>query len=587
MSDQITTNFSADSDLFVAEVKKAQASLDALSSKSLPAMESNMNQAFATAQKTAKSIASIQPAAKGSGTGLLQLAYFADDAQYGMKGILNNIPGIVQGLGMGAGIAGAISLISLTATIAYPLLKKMYSTADSEKAIAAAKKYNEALKANLKTLEDTAATRALEKEMTAAKEGFAVQVERNIVAPPGIEMLQIEIQQLQQKKALEQEIHRAKTTALLAEAKAKGEDPNAIEKKAAQEAVDMTRQRLEQEEALQKKLMILAGNESNRLQLLAQKSAQYFGESAAALDEEISKAERNLAFSKASLEGAKEALQDDTLSSKEKQLARDNLRAAEERLAADEKSLAQAIAYQKTMAEQAAIAKEQYGAARKASSEASDTAAKKLRELAQQKSTASELAVLAERERAANEASAKAQEQKKEAQKAQKEEEKATKTEKVDDGKKTAMIETQAEIAALRAQANGQKRLADEIRGRIAIAQQARQIAAATGMDEARALALAKEKHGLEKKLAEEKTSAVRRTGSDGGSRIKRAGESNTWLGRATGEAAQRSRDFQSRTQAWMSSPQRVVTNGADTAADLLKVNQKQLAFWEKYLGII
>ena len=33
-----------------------------------------------------------------------------DDVQYGIKGILNNIPGLVMGFGGGAGLAGAVSI---------------------------------------------------------------------------------------------------------------------------------------------------------------------------------------------------------------------------------------------------------------------------------------------------------------------------------------------------------------------------------------------------------------------------------------------------------------------------------------------
>jgi hypothetical protein len=46
----------------------------------------------------------------GHGHGMLQLSQTLDDLQYGIKGIVNNIPGLVQGFGMGAGIAGAAQL---------------------------------------------------------------------------------------------------------------------------------------------------------------------------------------------------------------------------------------------------------------------------------------------------------------------------------------------------------------------------------------------------------------------------------------------------------------------------------------------
>ena len=56
---------------------------------------------------------------KRMGQGLLQVAYFMDDVQYGIKGILNNIPGLVIGFGGGAGLAGAMSLAVLAGAKLY------------------------------------------------------------------------------------------------------------------------------------------------------------------------------------------------------------------------------------------------------------------------------------------------------------------------------------------------------------------------------------------------------------------------------------------------------------------------------------
>lgn len=53
------------------------------------------------------------------GQGMLQVAYFMDDVQYGIKGILNNIPGLVMGFGGGAGLAGAVSIAVLAGAKLY------------------------------------------------------------------------------------------------------------------------------------------------------------------------------------------------------------------------------------------------------------------------------------------------------------------------------------------------------------------------------------------------------------------------------------------------------------------------------------
>jgi len=50
-----------------------------------------------------------------TGEAAMQMAYFADDVQYGIRGIMNNIPGLLMSLGAGAGLAGVISIAAVAA----------------------------------------------------------------------------------------------------------------------------------------------------------------------------------------------------------------------------------------------------------------------------------------------------------------------------------------------------------------------------------------------------------------------------------------------------------------------------------------
>ena len=54
---------------------------------------------------------------KGGGTGaaaaLLDLGYILDDVQYGFRGVVNNIPGFVQKMGLGAGVAGVAGIAAV------------------------------------------------------------------------------------------------------------------------------------------------------------------------------------------------------------------------------------------------------------------------------------------------------------------------------------------------------------------------------------------------------------------------------------------------------------------------------------------
>lgn len=53
---------------------------------------------------------SVGKGGKGGGRALLEFSRAAEDAQYGIAGILNNIPGLVQAMGGSAGLVGVISL---------------------------------------------------------------------------------------------------------------------------------------------------------------------------------------------------------------------------------------------------------------------------------------------------------------------------------------------------------------------------------------------------------------------------------------------------------------------------------------------
>ena len=93
-------------------------------------------------QKATKSI-------KNMGQSTLQAAYFFDDLQYGIKGILNNIPGLVIGFGGGAGLAGALSLATLAGTKLYEWL-----SSTEEKSVDLTKKLEEEREAFKKLKEE-------------------------------------------------------------------------------------------------------------------------------------------------------------------------------------------------------------------------------------------------------------------------------------------------------------------------------------------------------------------------------------------------------------------------------------------------
>jgi len=72
--------------------------------------------------------AKIQSSSKNSAQALLMLSQGFEDAQYGIRGVLNNIPGLVIALGGTAGLAGAISIAAVSLSQILPLFAKTEET---------------------------------------------------------------------------------------------------------------------------------------------------------------------------------------------------------------------------------------------------------------------------------------------------------------------------------------------------------------------------------------------------------------------------------------------------------------------------
>lgn len=97
---------------------------------------------------------------KNMGQGALQAAYFFDDLQYGIRGIMNNIPGLVMGFGGGAGLAGAISIATLAGAKLYEWMGKTEDkSADlakkmKEQSKEIAESYRKSLRASYQALQE-------------------------------------------------------------------------------------------------------------------------------------------------------------------------------------------------------------------------------------------------------------------------------------------------------------------------------------------------------------------------------------------------------------------------------------------------
>lgn len=72
----------------------------------------------------------------GSAQGLLNISRAIDDVQYGFRGVINNIEGIVTGLGFSAGIAGAATIAAVALNALVPKMLELVSARDPMRELA-------------------------------------------------------------------------------------------------------------------------------------------------------------------------------------------------------------------------------------------------------------------------------------------------------------------------------------------------------------------------------------------------------------------------------------------------------------------
>jgi hypothetical protein len=101
-----------------------------------PSYLAAMDRHTAQTRELSRQQGQLSGSTKNSALGFLAFSQALEDSQYGIKGVLNNIPQMIMGFGMGAGIAGAISIAAVAATVLYPALKRLTGAMDSERAVA-------------------------------------------------------------------------------------------------------------------------------------------------------------------------------------------------------------------------------------------------------------------------------------------------------------------------------------------------------------------------------------------------------------------------------------------------------------------
>lgn len=288
MAEEIKVVLEADASQLTGEFKKAQAAAERLSNKALPLVTQSLNSAYVQGEKLRQGMKQGQGGMRNYGQGMMQLAQFADDAQYGLRGVMNNIPGLVMGLGAGAGLAGAISLVVLAAAKLGPLLKQIFTDTDAPKINAVADAVAKRYAVELEGLRAVGREKELQEKVGALTRDMAAYAAQELrVQDQRLTVIENQRREMELQRGLADEL-----------AAAMG-GPSA----AGANRVD----RLQQDLELARKESKIANAEYDRIAADAANVKNAAAARLAAADAEIARLQRNVAGGKANLAGAEEA----------------------------------------------------------------------------------------------------------------------------------------------------------------------------------------------------------------------------------------------------------------------------------------
>lgn len=585
MSEVISTRFEANASEFVREVNKAREGVKRLSATDLPLMQSEMDRAFVQSQKMSKGIDGLGAASKRGGANMLVLAQVADDAQYGFRGIANQIPQLALALGAGAGLAGVISLAALALyKLGVPLAKAMDLFGQFETAaIQAANAVNVQLAIYRQELVDLAAVNA-EKEKNIAytkaqelaiknlsKDNPAEKAEKEISAAQKI------AEALQKRIAAEAELARAQNQKGGAfEEKIKGaekQQTDAVENAAIEKELQRRKKLTQEINDARAKVFAFDGNarqdiEGKKLNADAE---------ALELEKKLLREKRNVAAAQAQIAAFEKKGLASGIGAADLSGQKSVVEKGGAEIAATEKKLAEVRSRQ---AEIVALLEKA-----KSAVEAADQGYQKNLESNQAAIVALEQelilrgqiqAVEKETQKLAEQAAADA-EAKKKADEATKAAEKAA-------SQLGVRGDFSSELSALALQAAGREKEAQALRDKVRLTKEAQQLAKEAGITEAQAQQLVLQKFQLEKAINKEKENGKKNEQRDGRSRLFKRGESaggafaNTaQVGFGNSVIERNVRIAEQRDAARRSNQKDKPTTQLD---DILSVNKSLLNFW-------
>ncbi len=333
-SEKISVVLEADAKQLTGEFERARKSAAGLSNITLPLVSAGLNQVETTARRTERGMRQLQTSARGTGQGMLQVAQFADDMQYGLRGVMNNIPGLLMGLGAGAGLAGVLSLAALAGAQLLPVLKELYTDTDATRIAAVAKSVQDRFATEIKALQVAREERQIREETAALLVGMAAYADRELrVQDQRLAIITSQRQQMELQRRLADQITAARNGLAIAGATTP-EAAAALRTGQATAAGNQTVDRMREELDLARREAEVAHSEYERISAEASNVRTASMANLAAAQAEIARLERNIASGRANVAGFQEGVKQGLFGSGA------NLDAASKRLAADEAALA-------------------------------------------------------------------------------------------------------------------------------------------------------------------------------------------------------------------------------------------------------
>jgi hypothetical protein len=180
--------------------------LPALTPQSLAQMEKTN----ALQKQMRREMMGLGAAGSRAGLGILAVSQAVEDAQYGIRGVLNNIPQAAMAFGGSAGLAGAISLAAVAGVALYPVMARLYGIADAERLKKASEAWRQAFAEGKKAYDQKLREAELDRYLADFSESRTRSMQDQLRIQDGIlRGLESQVAKRSEDKALAREIAEA------------------------------------------------------------------------------------------------------------------------------------------------------------------------------------------------------------------------------------------------------------------------------------------------------------------------------------------------------------------------------------------